>query len=678
MLYSLLAFVDIKENCPVCGSPLTEGAESCATCGTAFEEEEIVCPLCQEELEGTEDKCPGCGAELDKLAEAEKSGEPEIISEESADEPEAEPVEEPPSEVAPIESETEEAAHLGAPSDDDDEPPPIAEIDDYVEEGTDDGAEDLPPIESEEEFGELEKKDGLVASELEDLVKLNGIGPLKAQILYDAGYTDLRKLKQATVVELMKVRGIGRKSAGEIKATVRDIDLAEVKQQELKIEQVETEYQCPLCGTVVSAFESSCYECGTTFETDRDEEDEEDSDRLALSYYDSKLLNSPDNAELWYARGSTLVKMEDYDLALKSFDRALEVDPEYQIAWVSKAEVHNRLGDPKKAAECYGHVISRATPAQVDGEKVEGGLDVPDMHVTAQDVQDFEAELEIDEPKPAGKVPEKPAPELEPETVSEEPPTEPESEPEVVEEPEPIEEVAHEPEPEVVEEAKPIEEEPEPEIEETELVAAPEPEPVENEKREIEETELATEPEPAGEPKPEPEEMGPGPPDIQPEEIRTTVVQEPAALEVKMDYTKAPNKEDLEGLSDKELKKLLSTQAAYVKPLLLLSKDMDVDLGPAKRLIAKGVAESKKGDMVAAIKLMGQGVEVIDSRFRAKLTEDLNSLAGLVRELKVSGMDVSKAAELITASKAQVDESQFKEALDTMAKCLELVESVRE
>jgi hypothetical protein len=151
----------------------------------------------------------------------------------------------------------------------------------------------------------------------------------------------------------------------------------------------------------------------------------------------------------------------------------------------------------------------------------------------------------------------------------------------------------------------------------------------------------------------------------------------PADMPVTMERVSAPMDEELQALDEKELRKLISKQAALVKPLLLLSKEVGVDLGPAKRLIAKGVADSKKGELVQAVKYMDQGLEVVDSRFRAKLTEDLNALADAIRDLKVSGMDVTKAVEMMSSAKERVDSNDFDGAILRMNMLLELIEKVR-
>jgi len=199
--------------------------------------------------------------------------------------------------------------------------------------------------------------------DVKELIKLPGIGLLKADILYDAGYRSLRELKMASVVELMNIEGIGRISAAEIKTALREHRLEDIWATEFTTELLGNESKCPLCGTVVSTFESLCYECGTTLKASDDAE--ENSDKRALSHYDSELLRSPDNLELWYARGSTLMEMEEYVLALVSFDKALNIDPHYQKAWMAKAELFNRIDEPLNAAECFSHVVSSTALDQV-------------------------------------------------------------------------------------------------------------------------------------------------------------------------------------------------------------------------------------------------------------------------------------------------------------------------
>ncbi|MHB8586026.1 MAG: 50S ribosomal protein L32e [Thermoplasmatota archaeon] len=51
---------------------------------------------------------------------------------------------------------------------------------------------------------------------VEEVSKLPGVGKRAAEKLFDAGYSDVEKLKAATAAELQKVEGIGKKTADAI------------------------------------------------------------------------------------------------------------------------------------------------------------------------------------------------------------------------------------------------------------------------------------------------------------------------------------------------------------------------------------------------------------------------------------------------------------------------------
>ncbi|MCK5037601.1 MAG: hypothetical protein KAS16_00745 [Thermoplasmata archaeon] len=232
---------------------------------------------------------------------------------------------------------------------------------------------------------------------MKELIKLPGIGLLKADILYDAGYRTLRELKRASVVELIQIDGIGRVSAAEIKTALREKDLEDICATEFTEELIGHESKCPLCETVISTYESVCYECGTTLKVSGDTEDEteEDTNKKALSHYDNELLISPDNIELWYARGSILMNMEEYIKALVSFDKILNIDPHNQNAWMAKADLFNKMEEPLNAAECYSHVVSRAALDQVieasgEYEHIGENEDIDDEEISTLELQDPE------------------------------------------------------------------------------------------------------------------------------------------------------------------------------------------------------------------------------------------------------------------------------------------------
>ena len=111
---------------------------------------------------------------------------------------------------------------------------------------------------------------------------------------------------------------------------------------------------------------------------------------------------------------------------------------------------------------------------------------------------------------------------------------------------------------------------------------------------------------------------------------------------------------------------------------MILAKEMDVDIGHGKKLIAKGVAESKKGELRRAAELMSEGIYDIELGFGLKMSENIEYLADLIRELKVSGMDVSRAVDLITSAKEAMESGEFQEATDTLEECLDMVEKIQE
>ena len=497
------------DRCPVCGSILGAEAKACSVCGTSFSDAPTQCPLCNYHIQGDSKVCPSCGADIVKT---------------------------------------------------------------QVEEFQEISAENIETVErpTKQDTGEAEKiaHSIFIDVELEELVKLPGIGPLRAKILFDSGYTDLRKLKQASVVELMNIRGIGRKAAGEIKAALREYSLEEIRGIELTEETIGAELQCPLCATIVSAYETSCYECGCNF--NKDEGADTDADKLALSYYDSKLLRTPDNKDLWYARGATLVKMEEFEQAINSFNRAIEIDPSFQAAWMSKAGVYNRLGESSKAAECYSHIITSASGGQIPGS--EDAL--------------TEENSDIEEEKLALEPPSGPAPM-------------PKAEENVPEE--------------------------EPKVPETadELNAS---------------TELS---------------------------------------EIKMDYSKSePAKPDYDTMTVEELKKELSQRATFVKPYLGLAKQVEVDINHAKRLISRAVTESKQGELKIAIQLMDEAINFAETEFVRKITEDLDNLAEIIRNLKSTGMDVLLPVEHLSNAKASLEARDIAKSFDALKKCLEAVEAI--
>jgi len=81
----------------------------------------------------------------------------------------------------------------------------------------------------------------------EDIIKeftsLNGIGKAKAELLYEAGFDSLEKLKSASVQDIISVKGITEKNAKEIKEqlTAKKIEDVGKKETEKEAEAEEVE-----------------------------------------------------------------------------------------------------------------------------------------------------------------------------------------------------------------------------------------------------------------------------------------------------------------------------------------------------------------------------------------------------------------------------------------------------
>ncbi|MCK4757436.1 MAG: zinc ribbon domain-containing protein, partial [Thermoplasmata archaeon] len=399
--------------CPVCGGGIKEDEGACSVCGTVFvppePDQSETAPVETEDTAPESIKCPDCG----NMVPAGKNICDECGSRIGmASEDEYEDMEEPDEDEEEVE---ERIVDVGK------------EVDEL----------DQGPIEIDEDFDPTN-----LGKDMEDILKLPGVGPLRAKILMEAGYTDLIKLKRASVMELIKIKGIGRKSAGEIKTALRDMKLQDIRSKELDLESIEKEGACPLCNTIVSVYESACYECGTTLRDHHAQVVEGDQDSMALAYYDTKLKEDPNNKEMWYARGATMIKMEEFDKALSSFDKALEIDPNYQNVWISKAEVFNKMGEPMKAADCYSHVIS-TTGIETDYEHIDEALEKHDRameekemgadeQITSMELDEAEEE-EIDDEVISFEVEDDVAEEPETETVPEPEPDDEEVEYEEVE-----------------------------------------------------------------------------------------------------------------------------------------------------------------------------------------------------------------------------------------------------
>jgi tetratricopeptide (TPR) repeat protein len=57
-------------------------------------------------------------------------------------------------------------------------------------------------------------------------------------------------------------------------------------------------------------------------------------------------------SEELYKKGLTHAKIEDYEEAIKCFDKAVQLDPNNALAWISKANALIEYGNEEEAREC--------------------------------------------------------------------------------------------------------------------------------------------------------------------------------------------------------------------------------------------------------------------------------------------------------------------------------------
>jgi tetratricopeptide (TPR) repeat protein len=160
---------------------------------------------------------------------------------------------------------------------------------------------------------------------LTDLLKVLGLDASRAQALVDRGYNALWKIARAKEDELARIPEVGPVAARKMIASFQLLNYAPPKRTKESIAQ--DEYACPLCHCVTAGFPPTCIECGATFEEEEMEEDIRqaflaEGDASLLAFYDNRLAEKPDDAELSYARGLLLESMGRIDDAIAALDRA--------------------------------------------------------------------------------------------------------------------------------------------------------------------------------------------------------------------------------------------------------------------------------------------------------------------------------------------------------------------
>jgi tetratricopeptide (TPR) repeat protein len=59
----------------------------------------------------------------------------------------------------------------------------------------------------------------------------------------------------------------------------------------------------------------------------------------------------------WFAQARIHEVADEYDSALRAFEKALEIDPNFAKAWFYKAKLHHQLCQKSDALECARKVL---------------------------------------------------------------------------------------------------------------------------------------------------------------------------------------------------------------------------------------------------------------------------------------------------------------------------------
>ncbi len=196
----------------------------------------------------------------------------------------------------------------------------------------------------------------LDAIQVQEFQRALGATPEQARALVRAGYGALWRIGRAKESDLAGVPEIGPEAAKAILRRFRALP-EEQGRHAKEPAQPDEEFECPLCGCVTSSFALSCRDCRAAF--DEEEMDEEarrtllrDGDQGLLAFYDLRLMDDPEDADLWYSRGVLLDGMGRPQDALQSFDRAAAAAPSKRKIAIARSRTLTKItNEPTAAAQ---------------------------------------------------------------------------------------------------------------------------------------------------------------------------------------------------------------------------------------------------------------------------------------------------------------------------------------
>ncbi len=107
---------------------------------------------------------------------------------------------------------------------------------------------------------------------------------------------------------------------------------------------------------------------------------------------------------------------------------------------------------------------------------------------------------------------------------------------------------------------------------------------------------------------------------------------------------------------------------AEVKPLLIISKDFEVEVGEGRRLIDKAVQAGKQRDLATAVQMVKEARSSIKAALDERLVLEEGNLEKLVGIVTHSGADPKEVSESLTALRSLREEGDMEGALQAAAK----------
>ena len=77
----------------------------------------------------------------------------------------------------------------------------------------------------------------------------------------------------------------------------------------------------------------------------------------AIKAYDKAIEINPQYADAWYNKGNILCQLGKFDEGIKAYDKTIEINPKYSNAWYNKGNALDDSGRHDEAIKAYDKAI---------------------------------------------------------------------------------------------------------------------------------------------------------------------------------------------------------------------------------------------------------------------------------------------------------------------------------